>query len=216
MKWTPLNGRTLRALPLVKKSHHAFWMFCLLTVSGLFSQTAAAVPQLFFSPATQNVQLGDSVFVDIGITGLTASEAVGSFELQIEFDDAILSFVDFAFGDQLDVSGFGSDTTLDNIGGLIEITEFSNDTVAELLTLQADDFVLGTLEFSAIGLGESALDFFDAIVGDADYFPMPTLQSSGSVIVSESAATVAEPSTIACLLLGVVGLVLCRARQAKR
>jgi hypothetical protein len=132
-------------------------------------------------PAAQTVDEGDTLEVSLKISGLgdLIAPSLGTFELLVAFDAAVLSFVDAVFGDpilgdQLDVQGLGAVSQVTPGTGTVELFEVSLDTVSDLNALQAGAFVLATLTFSAVGEGTSAVTVSPGAtgLGDADGAPL--------------------------------------------
>ncbi len=108
-----------------------------------------------FSPADQNVSLGESVFVDLTISGLgdASAPSLGVFDLYVSYDARFLGFSNALFGDAelgdpLDFSGYGADysAVIHPWGAVyhnaIHLYGLSYDTPDTLETLQADSFTL--------------------------------------------------------------------------
>jgi len=162
---------------------------------------------LSFEPNSQVVGVGELFDVGIRISGLGSSSApsLGAFDLDLSFDNSILSFNSIAFGDpilsdQLDLFA-GSVSDFDgSVPGLVDFFELSLDSAADLDSLQADSFILATLTFTGAGLGTSdlllSLDLPN-VLGDSAGSPLSATLENGQTSV------VSAPSSI---LLGAVGL----------
>jgi hypothetical protein len=192
---------------------------------GIFIFLAVAVPpagaiEVVVQPNGQTVGLGQTVAFDIAISGLGngAPPSLGAFDLDLGFDPAILSFDSISFGDPIlgsllgpivgSLNGFSNDP----VTGLVNQFEISLELPATLDALQPDSFILTSLTFSSVGLGTSALDISNLILGDAVGAPLAadTIQN-GSVTVA--AAAVADSSQTAVLLgLGLIVLYAGRRR----
>lgn len=130
-------------------------------------------------PQSSEVSL-DAIFtVDVVASDLGAGAApsIGSFDLSVSFDPAILSVSGIAFGSGLDLGVFGSLTDVDDgTPGGINAFEVSLESTEDLNTLQPGAFTLFTITFNANAAGTSALGLFvnaiataeaDALVPDA-------------------------------------------------
>ncbi|MHB1141398.1 MAG: cohesin domain-containing protein [Sulfuricaulis sp.] len=162
-------------------------------------------------PSSQTVSTGAIVNFNLVISGLGNGSApsLGTFDLDINFNPAILSFSavnfgDSVLGDQLDLFGFGSITSYDDSTlGTVNLFQLSFDDPNDLDTLQAADFTMATLTFSALSSGTSALDISINALGDSIGDPLAADITGGSVIVS----AVPLPAAIWLLGSGLLGLV---------
>lgn len=151
--------------------------------------------------ASQSVGLGSSVSVGLKIAGLGdhTSPSLGTFDLNLDFDQAVLSyrtatFGDPALGDQLDPTGSANVVNLLTPGiGSIELLELSLDDAATLDSLQAGSFTLATIDFTTAGVGTSPLTLSINALGDEFGNSLAaTLQDTSVSVVSSS---IPEPSS---------------------
>ncbi len=185
----------------------------------LLSAGRATAATLQFDPAVQTVSAGSTVTVELVISDLGngAAPSLSAFDLDVTFDDSILSFLGFVFGDpilgdQLDLLGLGSITGVLPGAGTVNVFEVSFDPPADLNGLQADAFTLGTLSFSALSTGVSDLGLSVNDLGDAGGDPVAVELVGGRVAVS--AVAVPGPPSLLLVLGGVVGWAAVRARRA--
>jgi hypothetical protein len=194
----------------------------LVTVLGaallLLSAGHATAVTLQFDPAVQTVPAGSTVTVELVISDLgnEAAPSLSTFDLDVTFDDSILSFLGFAFGDpvlgdQLDLSGLGSFTDVLPGAGTVNVAEVSFDLEDDLNDLQAGAFTLGTLSFSALSAGVSDLGLSVNALGDASGDPLAVEIVGGRVAVS--AVAVPGPASLLLVLGGVTGWAAVRARR---
>jgi len=184
-------------------------------IGGMILAAAAASPTwaatLSFNPSSANVTVGNSFAVDVLISDLGVSEQLGAFDLQVNFNPALLSFASYNLGSQLGTLATGDalDFSLGNQGGgTLHLGEVS---LLWDLSSQAKSFSLGTLHFTASAAGNSSLSFSNVTLGDAWGAPLAANLTTASV---SSLAAVPEPETYAMFLagLGLLGAIARRRR----
>ena len=173
-----------------------------VVIAVLFCAAGSQAITIGFSPVSQDVALGDQAFVDLAISGLGdgAAPSLGVFDLDVSFDPLVLNLSSVSFGDQLDILGLGSWKEAITGVGMVNLFELSFDSPDDLDSLQADSFVLASLTFDTLALGESPLTLSIKALGDSWGDPLIADVQSGSVSV------VPEPSTILLVGSGLVGL----------
>ena len=126
-----------------------------------YSATAITIG---FSPASQTVGPGDTLWVDVVISDL-GGEIVSAYDLDVTYDASVLSATGISFGQMLGDESWWevfNDADL-SVAGLVDFAQLSLLSDAELAILQPDSFTLATLGFQATGPGTASLDFrFDA------------------------------------------------------
>jgi hypothetical protein len=170
---------------------------------GLLAATQAQGAVIAITPSTQIVFLGTQAIADVTIAGLGSGSApsVGTFDVSVEFDPSLLSFVSVSFGDQLDILGLGSIQSVLPGVGTVNLFEVSLDTSDDLNSLQRDEFVLATLIFDSVATGTSPLTLTLNALGDAQGQALPATVENGSVTIPTP-----EPGQflpIAALFLGI-------------
>jgi hypothetical protein len=161
----------------------------------------------------QEVELGTPVDVPILIFDLgdRTAPSLSTFDLSVLFDPLILAFnsVDFGdpfLGDQLDLFGLGSITSVGEVPpDLVLLFELSLDSPADLNALQAPAFILATLTFDTVGLGATLVEISANSLGDAFGDPLTADFSSGIVNV------IPEPGS--ALLLAAAAVILAPLRR---
>ncbi len=180
-------------------------LFLLGTASFQITQVQAAV--ISFDLSNQFVELGDSVTVDLRISELN-NEILTTFDLDIGFEGSILNFQNFTFGTGLDVLEFGTFNNTDTIGSnAVNIYELSFDSDTDLISLQPNEFTLGTFNFETLSIGTSALNISTSALlgGESASFLIADLQY-GSITVTAPPSAVPAPSTIWLFGIGLIGL----------
>jgi len=168
------------------------------------SITCAEAISLDFVPAFQTVATGQSVVVDLVISGLARPPSVGAFDLDVSFDPSILTPVDVVFGPFLgDPLLFEAITGFSFPPGIVDLAEVSLLLPSELDSLQPSSFSLATLYFTASGDGISPLVLSEVIVDDAFGDKLEVVAGTGAVEV------VPEPSTAWLLGSGLAALSAC-------
>lgn len=169
--------------------------------------TSAQAILLEFDPKEQHVMNVPLVNVGIVISGLGefSAPSLSTFDMDISYDQSILSFSSITFGDpilgdQLDLFGLGSITGVDNsVPGIVNLFELSLDLPGDLDILQAGRFTLAILTFQTVSTGISPLAMSNVILGDSDGGPLSADASDGSI-------SVPEPATIVLMSIGLAGI----------
>lgn len=141
---------------------------------GSLSGQAWGDISVFLEPSSMTIAPGDSLDVALKISGLGdgAAPSLGTFDLDVTYDPAILGFSAAAYGDpglgdQLDVLGLGSFQQTTASLGSVNVFELSLDLPDDLDLLQYPEFILATLTFDALGAGTSPLGVSANSLGDS-------------------------------------------------
>jgi hypothetical protein len=192
---------------------------------GCYQVPAEAI-SLDLQPAAQAVSAGDSLQVDVVISGLTsANEIVSAFDLDVTYDPSVLQATGVTFGTLLGDAASLWDILLDPTMSYDAITDFNllsgRVDFAELsvlgdedylASLQGDGFSLATLSFRALAGGIADVAFVpDAIYGidvkgRGDNILVLDV-SDAIVTVAEGPAGAPAPSTLWLCLVGLGSLV---------
>jgi hypothetical protein len=189
--------------------------YCKPLIAALLLSTSGFAESAITLGVTPLSQSASSIGVGITISGLGAGEApsLGSYDLDLNFDDSHLEYVGTRFGDpvlgdELDVLDFGANVT--SVGssgsGVLNLFELSFDSPEDLNTLQADNFILAVVTFNFLQAGSSPLSLVVNALGDAD---------GNALTASVSSATVAPvplPSAFWLMATGLAAVFRGRAR----
>ena len=173
------------------------------------------------SPLSQTVTAGDAVPLAINISGLGNGTALSAFDLNINYDPALLgfqfaSFGDPALGDQLDLQNFGLNDPLATAGtGTVNLIETDlADLPPDLLSNQAGNFTLATLTFTSLASGFTPVTLTINSLADQNAAPISALSGFGSVTIQ--ASVVPLPASSYLLLSGLAGMGLFGRRVTRR
>ena len=185
-------------------------------VAGALAAIAAApswaIPILSVEPSAEKIGVGQTLLVDVNISGLGSGTApsLGAFDLRLVYNPFVLDFVTLGFGDQLDVLGLGTVNGFaedpDPTVGAVDFFEISLDLPSDLENLQADSFLLARIAFTGLGKGSSSLNLALPDLSDA-------FGNSLSAVVVPGSVKVPEPGTLTLLILGLAGIGLVLRRQ---
>jgi len=178
----------------------------LTLVLALCLPAAASAITLSFSPESQSGNIGDTFTVDIIVGDIAANEAVGSYDLDITFNNTILSGQTITLG-----NGLGDPTVLEGLtlaghsfsGNKANLFETSLEDFATLQGLQGSSFTLATLTFKGEANGLSFLTFSSILFGDENGDEMEVSATRGVIQVGEVEPHPApEPASLTLLLGG--------------
>ena len=184
-------------LAVMKKSLRFSLLAVLFCAAGLQLVEAAT---LSLAPGSSSLSIGDTVFVDLNVSGLTAGAApsLGGFDITVDFP-SIVTFDSATYGDpvlgadQLDLLSSGSITQttpgLDNV----QLLEVSFDSVATLNSLQPAAFTLAVLKFTADSAGSGNFSLANVTLSDASGAALGSSVSNTPIGV---VGAVPEPSAL--------------------
>jgi len=160
---------------------------------------------LSFQPSSAVASNGSPLAVDVVISGLGLPPEVGSFDVFVGYNPALLSPVDVTFGLLLgDPLLFEALTASDisSVPGVVEGAEVSLLTTTDLDLRQSASFTLFTVDFMGIGNGAVAFKYLGGPVDD------------GNGVLIYGTKTVI-PEVHSSLLVGSALTLFCLGRLAK-
>lgn len=174
-----------------------------ILVSGLlvlFTSFSAQAITLNITPSAQTIVVGNPVSVDLQISGLghLSFDSLSVFDLDVNFDSAVLAFDNVSYGNQLDLFGAGSIIETTSGLGFVNLAESSFNMPWELDDNQAGAFTLATLSFNTLALGTSSLVMSVNVLGDAWGDAL-----TASVLNDGSVTVVPIPGALLLLLSGL-------------
>lgn len=190
-------------------------LFSIVCIAASFNANAISIDLIADNNA---INLGNSVEVQVRISGLDGSTALGVYDVNFNYDASLFSLGDINRGDslqgnQLDLSGFGS--LQDSIGGSgwLNLFELSFDTVTDLENYQAGEFTLFSILLNAIAIGSGDFSLTANALGDA-YGNNVALDSINGTRININTISVPEPSSL-LLLIGMLAILVLRTRLSQ-
>lgn len=200
-------------------------IFCLMALAATLTMASQAMGYtLSFSPATQDISLGDSATINVNLA-LEGPEVLQGFNFALGFDSNILQFASLS-SPEIPIVGASvtpGDFSLfygNYIGGFTYQSNINPDTIGFngfLPTTPLDpsdgNFTLAALTFTGINWGTSPLTLtgdLDLGQDDAGNFLYYLIDESATVNV------VPEPATCLLMGLGLAGIICFRRKTAAR
>lgn len=183
---------------------------------ALFGSSSVFAITINFQPLSTAAHVGDTVDVDVVVSGLwEANEIVSTYDLFIGYDASVLNASSVSFGPYLDDFLYPPIQFEDfSIAGSVNFGEISFLFDDELAALQPDSFTLATISFNAIASGSSELifqphPFFGVIdVKGRDAQILSLDAGTGLINVMDSPVSVPEPTSLLLVLAGLLLLTM--------
>jgi len=205
---TMSNDSFLGLRPSTQGRFRTGLLVALLCAAGL--QTAGAAT-LMLVPGESSVSIGDTVSVDLNISGLGADTApsLGAYDITIDVP-SIFTFDNVVFGDPIlggDQLGSGAFTETVLGSNTVDLVDVSLESVATLNSLQPDAFTLAVLNLTANSTGSGNFSFGDITLGDASANKL-SYNVSDANAAAAVVSSAPEPSALLplCGLLALIGL----------
>lgn len=128
----------------------------------------AQAMQIEITPSSSTIDIGETLAIDVVASGLGngVAPSIGAYDIQIDFDTALLSADPVDYGTGLDL-GLGSLQLSFDLPFGVEVTETAYGSETEINGLQPDDFVLFSVNLSGLAAGTGALGLTLLSVTDA-------------------------------------------------
>ena len=140
----------------------------------LLCSAAVNAASVDFNPPLKIVNVGDSFSIDL--SGRSFADVLDGGGLDLDFDPAIVHVTAVTIDPLWEVSpNLG---TIDNVGGHVSNIQFNT-----LSSNPTGDFFIGSIQFSAVGIGSSSLILREDLANPfaSEGFPLAVTLNSGTV-----------------------------------
>ncbi|BDC52835.1 hypothetical protein F183_A51500 [Bryobacterales bacterium F-183] len=178
-----------------------------------------ADPVLHMVASAPSVDVGQTVFLDVSISGMFANTApsLKIYQMEVWYNDTVFDVTGHSVGTQLQLNGNNSSWFRVSKPGYVIVREHSDNTEQELNDLQADSFHLFRLTLTGIKPGFSSFYLANvSLLDPRSPEPQPIAASFAAARASIAVNAVPEPSAAGVLLgsLGIAAKLLRRKRHA--
>ncbi len=190
-----------------------------LALAAMMAAGAAApgeaAPIISVAPPTQIAAIGDTVSIDIMVSGLT--EPVGAYYVNLLFDNSIVSGTSFTNDPDGKLGPFGEDFSFAFSGGSLDLFYVADVAweAADLSAAQGASFRLASVSFTALANGRSpfTLDAVDLSDADGESLLVSSTRNGEVCVGGPCPNDVPEPGVMLLVLSGVASIVARRARR---
>jgi hypothetical protein len=185
-------------------------------VLGVGFTPAADAFTLSVVPQTSTVSAGGTLSVDVVASdlGTGVAPSIGAYDLDLNFDPAVLAFANVVWGSGLSVTGIASDSGTQLETDFVNVFELSWEDTVDLNSLQADAFTLFTITFDALNAGTSLLSLHVNAVSAAEGAALFADALNGASVSVTGAPAVPLPAGVWLLLSGLAGAGVFSRRRA--
>jgi general secretion pathway protein D len=179
-------------------------------VATMVDAGASPLPIVGVHASAPTAAVGDTVVVDVDITGVTDLYA---FQFDLQFDPALLSFTGGASTEGAFLPGGGTTFFIagtDYGSGAVTATA---DTLIGVVAGVSGSGILATFSFTAIAAGVSTLTLANVFLLDSDLNTIAFTTANASVSVQQGTA-LTEPSTLLLLALALALVAVVRRHRA--
>lgn len=192
-------------------------LFSILCAVGLSLSFNASAITIDLITNQHNLQIGNTLAVDVRISGLNNTDApsLGTYDINFNYDANLFDVHSIIWGDatqgnQLNLMGYGSLQDSNSGSGWLNFFELSFDEAINLNSLQAGEFTLFSVMLNAIVPGNGYFSLTTNSLGDAHGNEL-FVDASAGINVAVGQVSVPEPSSL-LLLLGVIAFIVLRAK----